>query len=305
MKREIEFKTPQLEDKELLNRYLQHQVLYGCEYSFANIYLWSSYYKVKYAIIEDMLVFRSGIDEQNHKHTMFSFPVGPGDFSNVIDVLIEYCSEREANFQMYNITPDMQKVIEERYPGKFMFAPDRDSFDYIYNTSDLIDLPGKKYHGKRNHINRLKERDWSYERITHENMFDCLAMNNQWCEINGCKDDPTKQAEYFLIQNAFEHYEELELKGGLIRIDGQVVAFSFGERMNEKVFDVHVEKAFADVPGAYPMINRELAAHEAGECIYINREEDMGIEGLRKAKLSYRPAILLEKSIMSLNPEYI
>lgn len=295
----MNFKKPALEDKEQIQHYLKQVKLYGCEFTFANFYLWSSYYKTEFAIVEDALLFRSGLDEQNRAGVSFSRPVTGGDIRPALEWVLAYCDAEKIPFSMYNITPDLQEQIERQFPDAFEFTPDRDSFDYIYRSSDLINLTGKKYHGKRNHINNFKLSDWAYETITVDNMDECLAMYALWCEDNDVQESESKQAEGDVIRRAFAHFQELDLRGGLLRQNGRVVAFTIGEELNEETFVVHIEKAFADVQGAYPMINREFAAHEAAGYTYINREEDLGLEGLRKAKLSYRPAFLLEKSTMT------
>lgn len=284
---EINFKKPQIENKEEIQTYLSRQKLYGCDDTFANIFLWSDYYHVTFSIVEEALVFNSG--------DAFSFPIGAREEKETLKLMKEYAEERGKPFQMYNLTKDMIERLEKYYPGQFKYTEIRDNFDYIYETSDLISLTGKKYHAKRNHINKFKEMNWVYEAISDENQEECLEMNQKWCRENNCRESESMQAEYCVIKKAFQYYKELGLCGGLIRLEGKVVAFSMGEKINEDIFVVHIEKAFADVPGAYPMINREFAAHEAAECRYINREEDMGLEGLRKAKLSYHPAFLLEK----------
>lgn len=284
---EINFKKPQIEDKAVIQEYLSRQRLYGCDDTFANIFLWADYYKVTFAIVKGALVFCSG--------NAFSFPFGAEDEREALEFMMNYAQKKQIPFQMYNLTKEMTEKLEQYYPEKFKYMEIRDSFDYIYETENLISLSGKKYHAKRNHINKFKELNWAYETITDINKEECLEMNQKWCRENGCQESESMQAEYCVIKKAFQYYKELELCGGLIRLDGRVIAFSMGEKINEDIFVVHIEKAFADIPGAYPMINREFAVHEAADCKYINREEDMGLEGLRKAKLSYHPAFLLEK----------
>ena len=171
-----------------------------------------------------------------------------------------------------------------------------DSFDYVYLTENLINLPGKKFHGKRNHIAAfMRENEWSYEPITADNLDECRAMNAEWERRNREKDPEAMDDELDAINISFENYFDLGFVGGLLRANGEVVAFTFGEEMNSEVFCTHIEKAYADVRGAYPMINREFAANALSQYKYINREDDTGSEGLRKAKLSYCPDILLEK----------
>ena len=173
--------------------------------------------------------------------------------------------------------------------------------DYVYESEKLATLSGKKLHGKRNHINKFKQvnEDWSYEKITKENIEECFQMALQWRIENGCEADEEKNAEMCVTLNSLRLYEELELTGGLLRVNGKVVAFTLGEEVSDDTFVVHIEKAFAEIQGAYPMINQQFVEHECMKYKYINREEDTGAEGLRKAKLSYRPVFLVEKGTVT------
>lgn len=123
-------------------------------------------------------------------------------------------------------------------------------------------------------------------------------MALKWRNQNGCEEDEEKHAEICVTLNALRLYKELELVGGVLRVDGEIVAFTLGEPLSEDIFVVHIEKAFADVQGAYPMINQQFVEYECSSYKYINREEDTGSEGLRKAKLSYRPIFLVEKGLV-------
>ena len=162
-------------------------------------------------------------------------------------------------------------------------------------------LAGKKLHGKRNHINKFKKtyEDWSYEPLSDENMEECFQMALKWRNENGCEDNPEKNAEMCVALNALRLYKEMGQVGGVLRVNKEVAAFTIGERLCDDTFVVHIEKAFADIDGAYPMINQQFVQHECMEYRYVNREDDAGSEGLRKAKLSYRPAFLEQKGIVT------
>ncbi len=289
----MNFKKPNLEDKDLVDTYLDKVNYIGCEFTFTNMFLWSDYFGGTFDIIEDFLVIKTGKEKPS-----FSFPIGNGDYKKVFDALISYCSENNYEFQMHNLTQEMIDIVKNIYPDKFEFIEDRDSFDYIYNSEDLINLTGKKYHSKRNHINKFMENNWSYESLSDENIDDCIKMSKEWCRANDCADDETKQAEIAVVCKALNNYKELGIKGGLIKVDDRVVAFTLGCQVTEDTFVVHIEKAFSDIQGAYPIVNREFVARELSSYKYINREEDLGVEGLRKAKLSYKPVFLVEKYIL-------
>ena len=189
-------------------------------------------------------------------------------------------------------------LLEEWYPGRFEIEYDRDYADYVYETEKLATLSGKKLHGKRNHINKFKamyEGRWSYEPMSESNLEECFQMALKWRNENGCEEDEEKNAEMCVTLNALRLFKELELVGGILKIDGEVAAFTLGEPVCSDTFVVHIEKAYAEVQGAYPMINQQFVEHECMDYQYVNREEDTGAEGLRKAKLSYRPAFMVEK----------
>jgi hypothetical protein len=188
-------------------------------------------------------------------------------------------------------------MLENFYPGKFEFFEYRDGADYIYETEKLSTLAGKKLAAKRNHINRFIENypDWKYEQIDDNNIDEVFEMNRKWCSMAGCENEKSLQEEGCAVSEAFANFKALGLSGGLIRAKGEVVAFSMGDRLDNETFLVHIEKAFADIQGAYPIINREFVIHNCGGYKYVNREDDTGDEGLRRAKLSYRPCAILQK----------
>ena len=205
--------------------------------------------------------------------------------------------EAGCKFRLWGLTKQETEQLEEAMPGMFRFQLDRDASDYIYASQDLIHLAGRKFHGKRNHLARFQRSyNWSYEDITPENYADCKKIAHEWCVQNGgCGKEDGTDDETCAINMAFRSFEELKLSGGLLRVDGKPVAFTVGEEINPEVYLLHFEKALSGYEGLYAAINHEYAANHLENYRYINREEDLGIEGLRKAKLSYNPAILLEK----------
>ncbi len=294
---ELIFKKPELSDKEMVDRYFRMSCNRSCEYTFANLYLWSRHYHVEYTRVEEMLVF------YYTDYGYFTFPQGDRTYlKQTIDTLMQWCEENGKEFHLNVVTPEQFSVLDQLYPGKFTIQYNRDAADYVYETEKLINLSGRKYHGKKNHINKFKKTypDWSYERITPDNTEECFQMALRWRELNGCEEDEEKNAEMCVTLNALRLFEELELTGGLLRVAGEVVAFTIGEPVCCDTMVVHIEKAFADVPGAYPLINQQFLEHEASQYQYVNREEDTGEEGLRQAKLSYHPVFMMEKGLVSL-----
>ena len=174
--------------------------------------------------------------------------------------------------------------------------PVRDHFDYIYRAADLIKLAGNKYHSKRNHINNLKRsQPFAYEPLTEEHLAACLNLADRWCEFKRCDEDLNLIGEWEAVCLALRHYQELSLQGGVILIHGKVEAFSIGELLNKQTAVIHIEKANPEIGGLYSVINQQFCEHAWHEVQFINREQDLGEEGLRKAKLSYNPEHLEEK----------
>lgn len=296
---ESQFKRAELEDQEIITQYFKHHTSRSCERTFVNVFLWSRQYPVKWAIIEGALVFKS----QNEEHLSYAFPAGEDEaVKKALEQMMEYSKKAGFPFSMYNVTPEDFERLEQWYPGRFQVEYNRDLADYVYESEKLATLSGKKLHGKRNHVNKFKnvyDGRWSYEPISRDNLEECFQMALKWRNLNGCEEDAEKNAEICVTLNALRLFEELNLKGGLLRADGEIVAFTIGEPVCSDTFVVHIEKAFAEVPGAYAMINQQFVEHECREYPYINREEDTGSEGLRKAKLSYRPVFLVEKGTVT------
>ena len=296
---EFDFKRPQLEDKEVISHYFKHHTSRSCERTFVNVFLWARFYNVTFAIIEDTLVFKS----EDENSFAFAYPAGePENVKKALDTLYQYSQERGVPFRLYNVTPDHFEQIEAWYPGRFQIEYNEDLADYVYESEKLCTLAGKKLHGKRNHINKFKslyEGRWSYETMSGDNVEECFQMALKWRNQNGCDDDPEKNSEMCVTLNSLRLFRELELTGGILRADGRILAFTIGEPVCSDTFVVHIEKAFPDVQGAYTMINQQFVEHECMDYRYVNREEDTGDEGLRKAKRSYRPVFMVEKGVVT------
>lgn len=292
---ETEFKRPELEDRAVISHYFHHHTSRSCDRCFANVYLWSRKYPVKWAVAEDTLIFK----REDETHLSFAFPAGKdGDVKRALEAMKAYSAKKGYPFSMYSVTPDNFEKLESWYPGRFQVEYNRDEADYVYESEKLATLPGRKLHGKRNHINHFKaayEGRWGYEAMGQENLEECFQMALKWRNENGCEEDVEKNAEMNVTLNALRLFDELGLVGGLLRVDGQVAAITMGEPVCSDTFVVHIEKALAGIEGAYPMINQQFVAHACMGYRYVNREEDTGLEGLRQAKLTYRPAFFVEK----------
>lgn len=310
----MKFKKPELEDFKILQPYFKNSSIRDCAFCAGNAILWSSYYHVKYCVIDEMLVY---ITEEEGKPSSFTFPIGRernygSDLENpsyldeakkVFDKVCLYFKEHGQPIILHCVTPQVFQVINEWYPDLYQYIPSRDSFDYIYTVEKLTKLSGSKLHGKRNHINNFMKAwpDYIYEDITEDNRNDCLAVAHAWMERHtemSPEHASEYEYEYRIIEESLRHMHEMNMLGGLIKIQDTPIAFTVGEPISKDTFDIHFEKADENIQGAYPMINREFVSRRLQAYTYVNREEDLGLPGLRKSKLSYVPDILYEKGVV-------
>lgn len=298
------FRRPDLKDQEVISSYFRKYPSRSCDRTFANVFLWARHYNVEFAEYENTILFRD-----NSEGYGFAFPAGEDEAVRaVIPKLMEWAKEDGQPFCLYGITKENFEKLEAWFPGMFEIEFERDYADYVYEAEKLATLSGKKLHSKRNHLNKFKavhEGAWTYEKIREENLEECFQMALKWRNLNCCDADAEKNAEMCVTLNSLRLFKELGLTGGLLRVDGKIAAFTLGEPVNEDTFVVHIEKAYADVDGAYTMINQQFVENEiAGKYKYVNREDDVGMEGLRKAKLSYKPAFLVEKGVVTLKDKH-
>ncbi|KAA6333594.1 hypothetical protein EZS27_018005 [termite gut metagenome] len=297
----ILFKDLTLYDKDLITSYTLHCKYRNCDLSFSNLCSWRFLYNTKYAVIGGFLVFKFWLSNNRMSYMQ---PIGSGNLKELLDILIADASMEGKHFRMLGVCPDMKNQLENTLPDKLTFTYKRDYSDYIYLREDLATLKGKKYQPKRNHINRFKkEYAYKYMPITPDTIQDCLLLETEWQKANEQRQGEDASDENQAVVFALNHFEELGLTGGILYANGKVVAFTYGMPINQDTYGIHVEKADVNINGAYPMINYEFANRIPEQYTYINREEDLGIEGLRKAKLSYYPEIILDKYIACLTGE--
>lgn len=289
----LEFRKITLEDKPVLDEILKNAKEVSCENTFVNLYVWQDAYNTEIAFKGGNLFIRYG----KQGSASYRLPIG-GDLEEGLKEI----------FALENSVPTFWNPINEAFSTlpkwfteKYDIIPNRDSFDYIYRQKDLANLEGKKYHSKRNHISAFsKKYDWRYEEITLKNIDKIIACADTWYSENTDRLDEFALVEKKGLQTVLQNLELFSVRGGAIFIDDKAVAFTLGTPINNKVFDIFAEKALPEFATAYTVINN-CFAKELGDFKYINREDDMGLEGLRRAKLSYRPAVLLEKYIFKPN----
>lgn len=291
----IDFRPFDPANKEAYDRLLQSAGERGCEYSFVNLYLWG---RQSAAFLQDHLVFFS----QFHRRSVYLFPVGFGDKKAVLDAVIQDARKRGIPCRFTGMIQDDCALVERLYPGKFHYHYDRDGFDYVYAIEDLAELKGKKFQKKRNHLNRFwaENPDAVLEPLSDDNCAQAAELVETWYRLR-LEADPHAdfQMERSAIKKALAHRKELALEGMLLRRGNQYVAMTMGSRLNPNTFDIHFEKALDIADGAYAAINNGFAKYlreKYPEIRFLNREDDMGLEGLRKAKMSYNPHHMIEKN---------
>lgn len=274
------------------DKYLLNCGQRGCEYNFANLYLWG---RQKAAFLEDALVFFS----QFNQRSVYLFPLCQGDMKKTLDTIIHDAHTRGIPCRFTSLSHDDCDLLERLYPGQFRFHHDRNSFDYIYNIEDLATLKGKKFQKKRNHLNKFRQvhPDYRLEPITDENTPAVEALLEKWY-ASRLEADPSADfcMEQIAISKAMRHRRELEMEG-LVLMDGdEILAMTMGSLLSAGTFDVQFEKAIDET--AYVAMCSGFAGYlmdKYPDVRFLNREDDLGIEGLRKSKLAYNPVMLIEK----------
>lgn len=284
------FHVPKLEDRDWVRPIVKASGAISCDAAFGTIYIWRKAYCTRICHFEDYLLTAYLFDKGN---IYYDYPIGTGDISRAIKLMEDYAKkiDRTPFFSASGLKQcrEMKRLLPN-YTCKEL----RDNYEYVYLSESLAMLKGRKLHGKRNHLNNFKSKySYSYEELDKHNFNDALYVVKKWY-LQHTSDEEDNEYEAFAINEAFKYYKELKFKGGLLKVDNLPVAMTLGEAVTDNCFVVHFEKALNTVDNAYAAINN-MFSQTLTQYKYVNREEDLGIEGLRKAKLSYRPQILLEK----------
>ncbi len=299
----LTFKSLELDEKPLFDSYVMGHGYRHSEASFSNMYTWQEAWDMKMAVEGNGLY----ISMYSDVYRPFLLPPYLKDESESIapymKICEEYMVEQFGVFYLKCATPQMVEKIKRDCGDRYSFAYDEYNTEYVYNAQDLINLSGKKYHSKRNHINAfLRSYDAEFELYDDCYRQECLKLQTDWATDKDA--DPREAEEEMLsITKALDHWRELNFKGCVIKMNGAIAAFSFGEQISEDTAIIHIEKARTDVNGLFPYINNEFVKNVWSHCTYINRAEDMGVPGIRKAKQSYHPAFMLEKYDVLLSGE--
>ena len=297
----LEFKPITLDVKPIIDSYTKECGLECSDLSFANLFIWGVGGKMEYAELDDVLYIK------------LNFPPVPTylwapipkcnktvDYKKAIDIAFAYLKEIDVEPTLRSVWMPFTEKIKEVHPELYVM-PTEIAWDYVDDKDALVELKGKKYHGKRNHINKFlsKHADYEYKRLDQSMIEDCLALYEIWSDEKDEEAASGLEDEKQSVRLALENREALGLVGGCIYVDGKLMAFTLGERLLPYMQLIHIEKADTSIDGLYPLINQQYLIHECEGVTLVNREEDMGIEGMRKAKRSYHPIKMIEKYLFS------
>jgi len=301
----IKFNPIRIEDRPIIERYTIPSNITNCDLAFANMYCWQEVFRSAWAEVDGFLVIRFHID--GSEKIGYMQPVGEGDFSQIIPLLCEDAYAHGQPLRISGLTAAGCAKIREKYVGMFAFESNSALSDYIYSADDLRNLSGRKFQAKRNHLNRFFATypDYRYEVLTREHFAECMRLEREWRRGHSGRISELC-AEQRAMQRAFEYFEELGMIGGSIYVGVCMVAFTYGSAVNHCTFDTHVEKADTEYDGAFAAINKLFAEHLPSQFTHINREEDLGLEGLRRAKRSYQPIEIAPKfTAVCLQPDEV
>lgn len=273
-------------------QYFKYKISRTSDYTIGAMYMWRDFYNTSFTIYDDMILYKVKFLNR----TSFTFPVGGGSLSKAIDALKEYCNANDLPLWFCTVPEEAIPILVNQYQGTIPGMPSRDWADYLYLASDLSEMAGRKFSGQRNHINKFKKLypNYKYQRMNAENLPRVIEFLKDFEKYHS-KDASLAKEELHRTLELMPYLEKFNLPGGFIEVDGVIVAIAIGEVVKDTLY-CHIEKANRDYLGSYQMIVKEFSSDMMQYGIrYINREEDVGDEGLRTSKLSYHPVQLLDK----------
>jgi hypothetical protein len=285
-----DFKEVDLSFRETVNGFLSQSPLEASEYTFTNMFAFRLTYDFKLSLLKDNLIIL-----RDAEPVSLFCPVGKSVTPEVLDELFQYLKQHNTDAFMERV-PESFAASRLNDNSRYIIEEERDHFDYVYNVKDLIELKGRKYHDKKNRVNKFRSSyQYEYQTLTPDLIDECLEFEDYWCEVRDCEKYYGLNRERCAVLAMLKNLDALGITGGIIRVEGKIAALALGEKFLSDTFVIHVEKAAPDIPGLYQVINQEFLINEASDCRFVNREQDLGIEGLRNAKMSYNPAMFIKK----------
>ena len=290
------FSPVTLDDRDLLHPIIRRGNFENSDICFSNLLMWQKAIHTRYALTDNALFI--GFDGPNQTLIMQP-PVlrnQAGSYASALQEAMDYFSSQNQTPYFLGVTKPVRDQIEAAFPNRFDFRHTESADDYVYATAKMISLSGKKLHNKRNHIHKfLSFYPYRYEAYQAELHAEaCLELNARWTE-NKDESEGFMAEDAGAMECALRNAHSLGMVGGVVFINDQIEAFTLGEQITENMALIHIEKANADIPGLYPFINQTFVETEWSHTEWVNREEDMGVENIRRAKESYYPERMIEK----------
>lgn len=297
----LPFRPLSIDDKADIQAVTLHSGRRNCNFTFANLMGWRFLFDTEVCHLPGAVIFRYLFGHRDPAYLISSSTLPSSD---IVEALRRKSSEEGCALTLIAVEDDWAAQFKQHYDDDVTVEPLRNSYDYIYRHDELQQLQGKNLKAKRNHVNKFlsEHPDYQYRDLTPDLFDSCRHLEQLWRD-GTIHDNPwygnTIESEHRMIENVFTYWRQLDMHGGAIFIDGRMIAFSFGAAVSDDTFDTCVEKADRSIDGAFNIINQQMALHLPPQFRYINREEDMGLEGLRKSKLSYHPYTLLSYNILN------
>jgi hypothetical protein len=296
----LDLREINIEDKQLFDRYITKHNPQVSEFSFTNIFMWRNFYKFRFVEVGELICLIAVPDDKEP----FAFePIGEYSeegFKQAVDEITEYFRVMGWKLLFKRVEYDKINFFKDYFKNEIEIDSDRDNSDYVYLSDNLINLSGKKFHGKKNHLNSFKKQyEFEYVRLSEDLIDECIRINEEWCARRSCDLHKGLYCEKLANIEVLKNFSRLGYEGALIVVNGKYEAFTIGELLNKDTAVIHIEKANDDIRGLYTAINQQFCENSWKNVVYINREQDLGLEGLRKAKLSYNPVTLVDKYTIS------
>ena len=283
----MDFKNIEISDRPRLLKYITSKNEQSCGHTFVNLLVWQKLYGAGYAEEDGVLYIRYLLPETE----MYTLPLG-----DTVKGVKRLIAENGKMPFLYAADGEAFRAFLAEYGDRYEINESRNEFDYIYLRENLEFLRGKKFHSKRNHIAAFSTQyDWSYKPVTNETIPQVRKCAEEWYAAHSAVLDAEMATEREGLRTMLSNFDALGLSGGMINVGEKAVAFTLASAVNEDTYDIHIEKALPEYDTAYTVINREFVSTLPENVKYVNREDDLGLEGLRRAKLSYHPDIMLKK----------
>ena len=299
-------KPIEITDKKLFDEYFQKYLPETSEFTFTNLFMWRNYYNFLFMEFKEHIILFSNdylkirkkpINTDSRDYIYFFPPIGPSP-----DKIIHELFENIGNIEVHRVPEDICVSLKEN--EKFnnlnlVCLEDRNNWDYVYSKDDILNLAGNKFRQNRRWLQKfLDNYNFDFQILTGDLVEKCKELQLEWCVMRACTEDESLEAEQEAIYEALNNFDNLGFSGGLLCVDDKCAAYTFGEMLNETTLVIHIEKAHMEFEGSYQAINNFFLKNCCVDAICINREQDLGIEGLRRAKESYKPIKMNKKSII-------